>query len=401
MHVTELLDVIFRWAHLIAGIMWVGNSMLFNWLDRNLEKSAELGRLSQGKIWMLHSGAFYEAEKKLLAPGEMPSTLHWFKWQNFTTWATGISLFIIVYYLNNTAYLVDPTLHDISRGVALTLSISAVFVAWLLYDMLWRYLGTRAPGVATVLTVLMLFGAIFAFGQLFSGRGAYMQVGVMIGTIMTGNVWMVIVPSQRELVNATNEGREQDATLSIRAKQRSIHNNYLTFPLLFIMVSNHVPAATAHPLNWLILILVMIGGAGVRHFMNVRYLGAGKQLAKSLWLGPAVGAGAFTIAAFMVVTRIHPPGVADAAMPVSFKRAHEIIAVRCAPCHSAKPMDDMFQTAPAGVVLDTPPQIKMMAERIRVRAVEQQSMPFNNKTGMTAQERGELGRWIRDGALLE
>src|SRR5688572_29284916 len=205
--------------------MWVGNSMLFNWLDRNLEKSAELGRLSQGKIWMLHSGAFYETEKKLLAPGEMPSTLHWFKWQNFTTWATGISLFVIVYYLNNTAYLVDPSLHDISRGVALTMSISAVFVAWLVYDLLWRFLGNSYPTLATVLTVVMLFGAIFAFGQFFSGRGAYMQVGVIIGTIMTGNVWMVIVPSQRELVNATNEGREQDPSLSIRAKQRSIHNN--------------------------------------------------------------------------------------------------------------------------------------------------------------------------------
>ncbi|MFN0247425.1 MAG: urate hydroxylase PuuD [Kofleriaceae bacterium] len=401
MHVTELLDVIFRWAHLIAGIMWVGNSMLFNWLDRNLEKSKELGRLSQGKIWMLHSGAFYETEKKLLAPGEMPATLHWFKWQNFTTWATGISLFVIVYYLNNTAYLVDPSLHDISRGVALTASISTVFVAWLLYDLLWRLLGEKRPMVATVLTIMMLLGAIFAFGQVFSGRGAYMQIGVIIGTIMTGNVWMVIVPSQRELVNATNEGREQDATLSIRAKQRSIHNNYLTFPLLFIMVSNHVPAATAHPLNWLILILVMIGGAGVRHFMNVRYLGAGKELAKSAWLGPAIGAGAFTIAAFLVVTRIQPPGVADAAMPVSFKRAHEIIALRCATCHSAKPSDDMFTTAPNGVVLDTPPQIKIMAERIRVRSVEQKGMPFNNKTGMTDKERGELGRWIRDGALLE
>ncbi len=401
MHVTELFDVIFRWAHLIAGIMWVGNSMLFNWLDRNLEKSKELGRLSQGKIWMLHSGAFYETEKKLLAPGEMPAMLHWFKWQNFTTWATGISLFIIVYYLNSTAYLVDPSLHDISRGVALTLSISAVFVAWLLYDLLWRTLGEKAPTVATVITVAMLFASIFVFSQFFSGRGAYMQIGVMIGTIMTGNVWMVIVPSQRELVNATNEGREQDPTLSIRAKQRSIHNNYLTFPLLFIMVSNHVPAATSHSLNWLVLILVMIGGSGVRHFMNVRYLGGGKELAKSAWLGPAVAAGAFTIAAFMVVTRIDPPGVEDAAMPVSFKRAHEIIALRCAPCHSARPMDDMFTTAPNGVVLDTAPQIKMMVDRIQFRAVEKRGMPFNNKTNMTDQERGELGRWIRDGALLE
>ena len=276
MHFTELLDVIFRWAHLIAGIMWVGNSMLFNWLDRNLEKDADgSGALSFGRIHMLHSGAFYDVEKKLLAPGEMPAKLHWFKWQNFTTWATGISLFIVVYYLNNTAYLVDPTLHDIGKGVALTLSISAIFVGWLLYDTLWRTLGESMPRLATVISIIGLFASIYVFSCVFSGRAMFMQTGVVIGTIMTGNVWMVIVPSQHELVNATVQGREQDPSFSIRAKQRSIHNNYLTFPLLFIMVSNHFSGAVSHPLNWLILILVMIGGAGIRHFMNVRYLGGG------------------------------------------------------------------------------------------------------------------------------
>ncbi|HUJ62620.1 MAG TPA: urate hydroxylase PuuD, partial [Kofleriaceae bacterium] len=279
MHLTELLDVLLRWAHLIAGIMWVGNSMLFNWLDRNLEKSAELAPLSQGKIFLVHSGAFYDVEKKLLAPGELPATLHWFKWQNFSTWITGIGLLVVVYYLNDAAFLVDPTLHEVAPATAISLSIGSLFIAWLLYDALWTSIGEYNPRVATALSIAMLFGAIYGFAQVFSGRAAYIQTGVMIGTIMTGNVRMCIVPSQHALVNATRAGKPQDAALSLRAKQRSIHNNYLTFPLLFIMLSTHFASAISHHLSWLILIFVMIGGAGVRHYMNVRYLGAGRQLA--------------------------------------------------------------------------------------------------------------------------
>ncbi len=400
MHLNELLDVIFRWAHLIAGIMWVGNSMLFNWLDRNLEKSAELSRLSQGKIFMVHSGAFYDVEKKLLEPGEMPAVMHWFKWQNFTTWATGISLFVIVYYMNGAGVLVDPSVNNVDKGVAVTLSVSALLTGWIIYDALWRTLGENSPRVATVISVAMLFGSIFAFSQFFSGRAAYMQTGVLIGTLMTGNVWFCIVPSQHELINATKAKRDQDPTLSIRAKHRSIHNNYLTFPLLFIMVSSHFGSATSSRLNWLILILVMIGGAGIRHFMNIRYRGGGRELAKSAWLFPAFGMGAFAIAGLMVVTRIDAKTVVEIDQPVSFTRVQEIIANRCVTCHSAHPSDPMFPSAPVGVMLDTPQQIKMMAARIHERAVEQQNMPFNNRTNITDEERGQLGRWFKDGAKI-
>lgn len=401
MGLHELFDVIFRWAHLIAGIMWVGNSMLFNWLDRNLEKSGELSRLSQGKIFMVHSGAFYDVEKKLLEPGEMPAMMHWFKWQNFSTWATGIALFVLVYFMHGASGLVDPSVHDIDKTVAVTLSVSALFTGWVIYDALWRILGERNPRLATAISIALLFGAIFAFAQVFSGRGAYMQTGVLIGTLMTGNVWMTIVPSQRELIDATVSRRDQDPTLSIRAKQRSIHNNYLTFPLLFIMLSNHFGSATSHELNWLILILVMIGGAGVRHFMNVRYRGGGLQLAPAAWLAPAIAAGAFAIAGLMIVTRLGGSEVVASAGPVTFKRVQEIIATRCVTCHAAQPSDDVFTSPPANVMLDTPAQIKNMAPRIQVRSVEQQNMPFNNKTGMTPEERGELGRWIADGAHLD
>jgi uncharacterized membrane protein len=401
LHLNELLDVIFRWAHLIAGIMWVGNSMLFNWIDRNLEKVAGQAKLSQGKIFMVHSGAFYDVEKKLLGPGEMPKILHWFKWQNFSTWATGICLFVIVYYLNGAGGLVDPSVHDVDRTVAVAMSISIIFVAWLVYDALWKMLGETNPRAAGIVSIVLLFASIFGFAQFFSGKAAYMQTGVVIGTLMTGNVWMCIVPSQHELVNATKQGRDQDPSLSIRAKQRSIHNNYLTFPLLFIMISNHFGSATSHPLNWLILILVMIGGAGIRHFMNIRYLGNGREMAVGAWLFPAASAGAFAIASLMIVTRIDARSVMDVQEPVSFKRAQEIIATRCVPCHSTHPSDDVFTSPPKGLRLDSPRQIQVNAAAIMLRAVEQQNMPYNNKTEMTPRERGELKKWIADGARLE
>jgi uncharacterized membrane protein len=401
LHLNELLDVIFRWAHLIAGIMWVGNSMLFNWLDRNLEKVAGQSKLSQGKIFMVHSGAFYDVEKKLLGPGEMPKILHWFKWQNFSTWATGICLFVIVYYMNGAGGLVDPSVHDVDRTVAVTMSISIIFVAWMIYDALWKTLGENNPRAAGIISIVLLFGSIFGFAQFFSGKAAFMQTGVVIGTLMTGNVWLCIVPSQHELVNATKEGRDQNPALSIRAKQRSIHNNYLTFPLLFIMISNHFGSATSHPLNWLILILVMIGGAGIRHFMNIRYLGNGREMAVGAWLFPTISAGAFAIASLMIVTRIDARSVMDVQEPVSFKRAQEIIATRCVTCHSTHPADDVFRSPPKGLRLDSPRQIQVNAAAIMLRAVEQQNMPYNNKTDMTPRERGELKKWITDGARLE
>jgi uncharacterized membrane protein len=398
---NELLDVVFRWAHLIAGIMWIGNSMLFNWLDRNLEKHGALAPLSQGKIYMVHSGAFYDVEKKLLAPGELPTTLHWFKWQNGFTWMTGISLLVIVYYANGAAFLVDPNIASLDPIVAITLSASSLLTGWILYDGLWRSIGERNPRGATIASIAMLFAAIWGFAQLFSGRAAYMQTGVLIGTLMTGNVWLCIMPSQRSLIAATKAGKEQDAVLSLRAKQRSIHNNYLTFPLLFIMLSNHFPSATGHHLNWLVLIAVMIGGAGVRHCMNLRYRGEGRTLPAGVWLAPAAMMAAIAIGGLVVITRLAAPPEVDVHYAVGFARAQEIIVKRCVPCHATHPSDPTFPAPPNNVVFETAEQIKLMVPRIRERAVESKTMPFLNKTAITAIERAELGKWIADGAKLQ
>ena len=401
MSLNGLLDVVFRWAHLIAGIMWIGNSMLFNWLDRNLEKHGQLAPLSQGKIYLIHSGAFYDVEKKLLAPGELPTTLHWFKWQNGFTWITGISLLIIVYYGNGAGFLIDANVRALDPVVAITLSVSSLFVGWIAYDGLWRTVGEHHPRAATIASIALLFATSYGFAQVFSGRAAYTHTGVLIGTIMTGNVWLCIMPSQRALIAATESGKHQDPVLSLRAKQRSIHNNYLTFPLLFLMISNHFPAAYGHPLNWLVLIAVMVGGAGVRHFMNLRYRGAGRTLATAAWLVPAAGMAAIAVVGLLVITRIAVAPEVEVHDPVSFARAQEIIVKRCAPCHSSHPTDPAYPSPPNNVVFETAEQIKLMAPRIRERAVESKTMPLANKTAISPLERAELGKWIADGARLQ
>jgi uncharacterized membrane protein len=391
---SELLDLLLRWVHLIAGIMWIGNSMLFNWLDRNLVKpeGAAQRKGFEGEIWMVHSGGFYQMEKKMLAPSQLPAQLHWFKWQNGITWLSGISLLVVVYYMNGAAFLVKPEIDFLPPIAAVGLSIGMVLLAWALYETVWTLLD-HAPRLATVLSLGLLAAFAFAVAQAFSGRAAYIHVGVILGTVMTGNVWTVILPSQKELIAATREGREQDRTLSLRAKQRSIHNNYMTFPLLFIMVSNHFPSTYGTVINWIVLAVLMVGSAAVRHFMNVRY--AGKT-----WLGPLLLTVAATVIALLILTVRRAP-TAVAGRQVSFAEVRNIIDRRCLACHSSKPTDTSFVVAPLGVMFDTTSQIQAMVPRIENRVVVNKTMPFGNKTGMPDEERAVIGQWIAQGASLQ
>ena len=395
-HLRELLDLVIRWVHVIAGIMWIGNSLLFNWLDRNLQKVPGKGPLSEGEIWLLHSGAFYQVEKKLLGPNEMPATLHWFKWQNFTTWASGIGLLVVVYYMGGGALIVDPSISKVHPHLVMTLGLGSIVGAWLAYDFLWKSpVGKRLPQLATAISIGGLFGLAFGLCQLMSGRAAFLHVGVIMGTCMTGNVWMTIVPSQRELVRATEEGRAQDKSLSMKAKQRSIHNNYLTFPLLFIMVSNHFPSVTGAKLGWAALLVIMVTGAGVRHYMNIRW-------SYPAWFPAAASLCIFGfIGVYMLTAKWDVKGKVDTGPPVAFATARMIVEQRCTTCHAENPTDETWKAAPAGVMLDTPERIKLMAPRMRERAVVLRNMPLANKSGMTEEERDILGRWIDQGALIQ
>jgi uncharacterized membrane protein len=240
-HLRELLDLVVRWVHLIAGIMWVGNSMLWNWLDRNLEPPPADRPLEEGTIWMVHSGGFYEMRKLQLEPHQMPERLHWFWLQATTTWVSGILLLVVVYYLGGKAALVDAQLADMTQAQAICLSVGLLVGCWACYDVLWRSPLGRRPALAAGVSGLALVGLAWALTHLFNGQAAFLHMGAILGTLMVSNVWQHILPSQRELVRLTQAGKRQEAALGKAAKTRSIHNNYMTFPVLFTMLSGHYP----------------------------------------------------------------------------------------------------------------------------------------------------------------
>ncbi len=396
-NIREVLDLVARWIHLIAGIMWVGNSMLFNWLDRNLDKEGK-GPRSFGEIWLLHSGAYYQVEKKMLAKEEYPRVLHWFKWQSYTTWISGACLMAIVYYMpSGGAYLVDSNVSGISVDRAIDFGLATIVGGFVFYDVTWRVLGKRNEKLATALTLLLVGAAVVGIPRVLAGRAAYMHVGALLGTIMAGNVFLHIVPSQRELVKATQEGSTKDLELSSHAKQRSIHNNYFTFPLLFIMVSNHFPSTYGSGHAALTLAVLIVTGALVRHFLNIRF-GFAQWVPAVLGTITAGIVALFFLAGGQEVLAGKPKAPPE---KIAFSRVQLVINDRCVPCHAKKPVDPSMQTAPNNVVLETPEQIKQYAERIKIRAVVGKTMPLSNKTNMTEEERGLLGKWLLGGANLD
>src|SRR5262245_17448922 len=271
--VWELLDFVSRWIHVIAGIMWVGNSLLFNWLDRSLRppNTAERGHEALGTIWLLHSGGFYYVEKTLLRDEPLPQPLHWFKWQAYTTWLSGVALLLVVYYVGGRALLTDPARADLTPWVATAVAVGSIVVGWLVYDVLWRFVGHRSGTVAGALSIVALIGIVYGLTSLLSGRAAFLHVGALLATIMAGNVAMTIMPSQRVLVDAVTAGKPPDPAVAQAAKTRSIHNNYLTFPVIVLMLSNHFPGVYGHESSWLLLLVLIAVGALVRHILNVRF----------------------------------------------------------------------------------------------------------------------------------
>ncbi len=385
-------NLLLKWAHFIAGIAWIGSSFYFIWLDRALSAPAKPRPGVEGEVWMVHSGGFYQTEKRRPGPGEMPAVLHWFKWEALITWITGIALLVLIYYLSN-AYLLDPAVSGIGRGSAIALGIGLLAVGWLVYDLLWRSpLANGAGGLATAISLVLLAAVTIASCRLLSGRAAYMHVGALLGTLMVANVWMRILPAQQAMIDATRSGRPADFTLGERAKRRSVHNSYMTFPLLFIMLSSHYSATYASAENWLVLLLLFVAGAAVRHLMIGHWPAARWAFAPAL---AALGGAMF----FSTPKRAAAPVTRGTAVP-TFAAVRGVVVQRCLPCHSRFPSDVTFGAAPAGVAFDTPEAIARLAERIRVRVVETETMPLGNKTGMTPDERAVLARWIAGGAQL-
>ncbi len=398
----ELVDLVARWIHVIAAIMWTGNSMLFNWLDRNLRPAspetsgspASKGTL--GNIWLLHSGAFYFVEKTLLGGQPLPRPLHWFMWQAYTTWWSGVTLLVVVYYFGGRAALVDSTFAPLNQRTAILVAVAAIVGGWALYESMQRLLAPRAPRVALAIWIIGLTAIAIALTQLLNGRAAFLHVGAMLGTIMAANVVFTIVPSQRELVASVSEGRGADPAVSARAKRVSIHNNYFTFPVIVLMLISHFPAVYGSRLNWLLLLALIAVGVSVRHVLNIRFT---FPAWRPVLAGTLVGSVLVLIAILRAGSAANVVAASSASGPVSFTQARHVIDRRCAACHSAEPSDNSFGVAPGGVMFDTPDQILAHVARIRERAVVTRTMPPGNKTNITEAERAILGRWIAQEAV--
>jgi len=390
-YVTDWLNLLTRWLHVIAGIVWIGSSFYFIALDNHLrpprderEREAGVG----GETWEIHGGGFYNIKKYLVAPRVLPETLHWFKWEAYTTWLSGFALMIVLYYLNADTYLIDKSVADLSTGEAVAISIALLVAAWLVYDALCRLLAARPFVLAAVLLGLTTLAA-WGVGHLFSGRAMYLQIGAMLGTMMVGNVFFVIIPAHWELVRAKQAGREPDPAANARGKLRSVHNNYLTLPVVFTMLSNHFPFTYGHSYSWLILVVLLIIGAWVRHFFNLRHMG------RTVWAIPVTAAIAIAVLAILIRPQSE---VATGAPTVQFAQVARIIEQRCAACHSLHPTK--VAAAPRGIKLDTAAEIKAQASAIEQQAVQTRAMPLGNITGMTKAERDLLGRWIAQGARI-
>ena len=388
------LNLALRWGHVITGVAWIGTSFYFNWLNSRLAPPERAEPGVAGELWSVHGGGFYRVVKYAVAPARLPTTLHWFKWEAYATWLTGVSLLALIYYFQAGAFLVAPD-KGFAPGVVIGIGVGTLVVSWLFYDVLCRSpLGSR-PVLLTALGFGLVTALAWGLTQVMAPRAAYLHVGAALGTIMAANVLMVIIPSQQQMVAAITLGRSPDAARGEQAALRSLHNNYLTLPVLFIMVSNHYPATYGSWLNWAILAGLSAVGVLTRHWFNIRNQGR-----RAVWILPAAALGMVALA-FVSQPKRLPAPPAGASDGVSFTDVRVVVARRCAACHSATPTMAGFAAAPAGVLLDTPDQIHLLAPRIQAVAVAAQTMPLGNVTGMTPEERELLGRWIREGARLQ
>ena len=391
-YLIDWLDLVFRWFHVIAAIVWIGTSFYFVALDSHLLPPADerdRDRGVGGETWEVHGGGFYRVEKFQVAPHALPEPLHWFKWEAYWTWLSGFALFTVLYYLQPHTYLIDPSVAKLSAAEAIGASIALLAAAWIVYDALCRTVAKRSEAALAVCMLALVTGTAYGVTHLFSGRAAYLQVGAMLGTIMVANVFFVIIPAHWELVRAKEAGREPDPAANVRGKQRSVHNNYFTLPVLFAMLSNHFSFTYGHAHSWAILVCLMVIGAWVRHYFNLRHRG------RTLWWIPVTAA----LALAGIAVWLRPAAsTASTAAQVPFASARSIVAERCTGCHSAKPT--LVSAPPKGIVFDTPQQIQAQAQPILQQAVVQRTMPLGNVTHMTPAERATLGAWIRQGGKI-
>ena len=389
----EWLNLIIRWVHVVAGIMWIGASFYFIFLENNLNRTENIRDELAGNLWAIHGGGFYFLEKYKMAPKELPKNLHWFKYEAYFTWLSGFALLAVVYYMDAHAFLIDPQKADITTTQAILVSVGSLMLGWIIYDRMCKSSLINNITLFSITGLVLLAGFAFFFLQIFNSRAAYIHVGALIGTLMAWNVYFVIIPSQKSLVRAAVTRQPLDPLLGKKAGERSLHNNYFTLPVIFIMISNHFPSTFGHQYNWIILVVISLASAGIKHYWNLRDRGE-----KSRWILPVSVIGLISLA---LITSPAFDRVDEKAAPVSFTEVNAIFTVRCIQCHSRTPTSQQWVTAPNGVKFDTPEQIVQMKEKIMMRAVLTNSMPQGNVTNMTQGERDAIKAWILQGAKIQ
>ncbi len=393
-HIIEVLGMLVRWLHVVAGIAWVGSSFYFVWLDKSLDApppdSEEAKKGVSGELWAVHGGGFYNPQKYAVAPARLPEKLHWFKWEAYTTWMTGTALLVIVYWMRAQAMMVDPAVAELTTAQAVGIGIASMVVSWFVYDLLCRSPLGRHDGALAVVVFGLLTLLAWELSRTLGGRAAYIHVGASIGTIMAANVFFVIIPGQRRMVEAMRAGLKPNPLDGLRGKQRSVHNNYFTLPVVFIMISNHYSATYGRPYAWAVLALIAAAGVLIRHFFNLKHSGV------LAWRYLGAAAVVLGVVTWWTAPHIRPLPAVEG--PVTFNRVNSIVGQRCIVCHSQTPTFSGITQPPAGVVLQSADGIVQNAQRIYQQVVVTGIMPLGNATQMTDQERAVIAAWVTAGA---
>jgi uncharacterized membrane protein len=391
--VTDWLGLLARWFHVIVAIAWIGESFYFVALDNGLRPARDPSQMPKGvfgEFWHVHGGGFYHMQKYTVAPPNMPEKLHWSKWPAYTTWISGFTLFTIVYLSSPNTYLIDRAVLDMGPVVAIFSALGFLMLGWIVYDSLCRLLRNRDTLLGICVGLYVLFASYVAC-HVFAGRAAYLIIGAMLATMMSANVIMVIIPGQRKMVDAMLRGETPNPIYGKRGKQRSVHNTYVTLPVVFAMLSNHYAITYTHPYNWAVLALIMLAAALIRQFFVMRHRG------QVLWYLPLTGIVLIAGAIAWTLPKAMPMAAIPAgSSALKLTDIEPIIAQRCVQCHAAHPT--LVGSAPAGVLLDSAEAIALNAPRIYQQAVQLKAMPLGNVTHITDEERAKLGQWFTEGA---
>ena len=391
-HLHMWLSLLLRWSHFIFGVAWIGASFYFNWLENHLQRRNQPEGIA-GDLWAVHGGGFYHLKKYAVAPGELPPSLHWFKWEAYATWLSGMALLITMFYWNAQTYMLDPQVSGITTTTAIDIGILSLLSSWIVYDLLCCSDLSRREWLLGLLIFTWFVILAWSLSTWLSGRAAYIHVGAAMGTIMVANVFRVIIPAQKDMVNAVTENRVPDASKGRRALQRSRHNNYFTLPVLFIMISAHFPTTYGHPHNWLVLLVFSLAAVAIRHYFNIRHLPGFRA-----WpLFPAL----LLLAGLIFFTAPEPVSRGETGISTRTVQTSEIYLIveqRCTRCHASVPSFEGFASAPLGVELDSPEKLLQHAERVYQTVAVTRTMPLANLTQMTDTERDLIATWFESGS---